>query len=201
MRWPLSSTPMRPPCVPGGWPNWVLGNHDRSRMANRIGSAQAREAAMVLLTSEGHADDLSGRRNRHDQLADRVPSRTWPLGKECPGVWLGPRSRAHADAVGPPSVTPALRRASPDSPLGPAVEELNVRTQRSDPKSTLSLYRGLIRLRRSDNVITLGSYGLRSATQHGLVYERRHFDGAILVALNLTNEGAGAARPGPPGGK
>jgi alpha-glucosidase len=30
----------------GGWPNWVLGNHDRSRLASRIGAAQARIAAM-----------------------------------------------------------------------------------------------------------------------------------------------------------
>ena len=85
-------------------------------------------------------------------------------------------------------------------PIGPAVEALNVRTQRSDPKSTLSLYRGLIRLGRSDNVITLGSYRLRSATQHGLVYERRHFDGAILLALNLTNEAQEVLVPGRPAG-
>ncbi|MDB5648812.1 MAG: alpha amylase catalytic region, partial [Hyphomicrobiales bacterium] len=34
----------------GGWPNWVLGNHDRSRVASRLGPAQARIAAMLLLT-------------------------------------------------------------------------------------------------------------------------------------------------------
>src|SRR4029077_21269642 len=33
----------------GGWPNWVLGNHDRPRLASRIGKAQARVAAMLLL--------------------------------------------------------------------------------------------------------------------------------------------------------
>src|ERR1051326_6768131 len=26
----------------GGWPNWVLGNHDRPRIASRVGSDQAR---------------------------------------------------------------------------------------------------------------------------------------------------------------
>jgi alpha-glucosidase len=36
-----------------GWPNWVLGNHDRSRVASRIGSAQARVAALLLLTLRG----------------------------------------------------------------------------------------------------------------------------------------------------
>ena len=35
------------------WPNWVLGNHDRSRIASRLGPAQARVAAMLLLTLRG----------------------------------------------------------------------------------------------------------------------------------------------------
>ncbi|MBV9077236.1 MAG: alpha-amylase, partial [Methylobacteriaceae bacterium] len=37
----------------GGWPNWVLGNHDQPRIAARIGAAQARVAAMLLLTLRG----------------------------------------------------------------------------------------------------------------------------------------------------
>jgi alpha-glucosidase len=37
----------------GAWPNWVLGNHDRSRVASRVGPAQARVAAMLLLTLRG----------------------------------------------------------------------------------------------------------------------------------------------------
>jgi alpha-glucosidase len=38
---------------PGGWPNWVLGNHDRARVASRVGAAQARIAAMLLMTLRG----------------------------------------------------------------------------------------------------------------------------------------------------
>src|SRR5581483_197806 len=37
----------------GGWPNWVLGNHDKPRIATRVGDAQARVAAMLLLTLRG----------------------------------------------------------------------------------------------------------------------------------------------------
>ena len=37
----------------GAWPNWVLGNHDRPRIASRVGAAQARVAAMLLLTLRG----------------------------------------------------------------------------------------------------------------------------------------------------
>ena len=37
----------------GAWPNWVLGNHDRPRIASRIGPAQTRIAPMLLLTLRG----------------------------------------------------------------------------------------------------------------------------------------------------
>jgi alpha-glucosidase len=37
----------------GVWPNWVLGNHDRPRVASRVGREQARVAAMLLLTLGG----------------------------------------------------------------------------------------------------------------------------------------------------
>jgi alpha-glucosidase len=38
----------------GGWPNWVLGNHDRPRVAAKRGQAQARVAAVLLLSSAVH---------------------------------------------------------------------------------------------------------------------------------------------------
>ena len=55
---------------PGGWPNWVLGNHDQRRIASRVGPAQARVAAMLLLTLRGtptlyYGDEL-GMRERAD---------------------------------------------------------------------------------------------------------------------------------------
>ncbi|WP_250847944.1 alpha-amylase family glycosyl hydrolase, partial [Escherichia coli] len=37
----------------GGWPNWVLGNHDRPRIAARVGPEQARVAMILLLTLRG----------------------------------------------------------------------------------------------------------------------------------------------------
>ena len=61
----LISTPWQPTAIAaligayekalpaGGWPNWVLGNHDRSRVASRIGGRQVRVAAMLLLTLRG----------------------------------------------------------------------------------------------------------------------------------------------------
>ena len=73
----------------GGWPNWVLGNHDRSRLASRIGSAQARVAAILLLTLRGtptlYQGDEIGMRDvpiAPDQVHD-------PWEKNVPGLGLG----------------------------------------------------------------------------------------------------------------
>ncbi len=44
---------------PGCWPNWVLGNHDRPRVAAKRGLAQARVAAMLLLTLRSAPRPLS----------------------------------------------------------------------------------------------------------------------------------------------
>ena len=54
----------------GGWPNWVLGNHDRSRVASRVGRAQARVAAMLLLTLRGtptiyQGEEMGSRTSRY----------------------------------------------------------------------------------------------------------------------------------------
>jgi alpha-glucosidase len=38
---------------PGQWPNWVIGNHDRPRIATRLGPRQSRVAALLLLTLRG----------------------------------------------------------------------------------------------------------------------------------------------------
>ena len=85
---------------PGGWPNWVLGNHDRPRVAAKRGQAQARVAAMLLLTLRGtptlyYGDELG--------LADvAIPPApgSGPARAARARARSGPRSGAHADAVG-----------------------------------------------------------------------------------------------------
>jgi alpha-glucosidase len=57
----------------GAWPNWVLGNHDRSRVASRIGAAQARVAAMLLLTLRGTPTMYNGDEIRMHDV--RIPPR------------------------------------------------------------------------------------------------------------------------------
>jgi alpha-glucosidase len=74
---------------PGAWPNWVLGNHDRPRLASRVGSDQTRVAAMLLLTLRGtptlyYGDEL-GMENGLIP-AERIRD---PLERNMPGGGLG----------------------------------------------------------------------------------------------------------------
>ncbi len=52
------------------WPNWVLGNHDKPRIATRVGAAQARVAAMLLLTLRGTPTIYYGDETRHARCVD-----------------------------------------------------------------------------------------------------------------------------------
>ena len=85
---------------PGGWPNWVLGNHDRPRVATKRGQAQARVAAMLLLTLRGTPTLYYGDELGLSDVAIPPAQVQDPRELREPGLGLGPRSGAHADAVG-----------------------------------------------------------------------------------------------------
>nr|HAQ92995.1 alpha-amylase [Afipia sp.] len=73
----------------GAWPNWVLGNHDRQRIASRLGTDQARVAAMLLLTLRGTPTLYYGDEIGMPQVAiapDRVRD---PWEKNVPGMGVG----------------------------------------------------------------------------------------------------------------
>jgi alpha-glucosidase len=170
----------------GGWPNWVLGNHDRSRVASRLGPAQARVAAMLLLTLRGTPTIYQGEELGMSDVpipADFVQD---PWEKNVPGFGLG-RDPERTPIPWTPGRHAGFTSGEPWLPIGASAGSLAVETQANDPKSMLSLYRALIRLRRSDHALTLGAYRLRGATQGVFAYERRHRDSVILVALNLTS--------------
>jgi alpha-glucosidase len=73
----------------GGWPNWVLGNHDRPRIASRVGSAQARIAAMLLLTLRGTPTIYYGDEIAMDEVEIAPDRLRDPLGKNAAGPALG----------------------------------------------------------------------------------------------------------------
>ena len=76
-------------CRAGAWPNWVLGNHDRPRVASRVGPEQARVAAMLLLTLRGTPTLYYGDEIGMHQVAIAPDQVRDPFEKNVPGIGVG----------------------------------------------------------------------------------------------------------------
>jgi alpha-glucosidase len=71
-------------------------------------------------------------------------------------------------------------------PVGAEYHTINVAAQAGDPRSILSLYRALIGLRRAEPALSVGAYAPVAADENVLLYERRHGDRRLLIALNMS---------------
>jgi alpha-glucosidase len=175
---------------PGAWPNWVLGNHDRSRIASRLGPAQARVAAMLLLTLRGTPTIYQGEEICMTDVPippERVQD---PWERRVPGLGLGRdpvRTPMQWEAGAGAGFTSA---AEPWLPLPKDGRSVNVAAQARDASSMLSLYRALLALRRAEPALSVGAYAsVAAGADEVLAYERR--DEAtgrrLRIALNLGN--------------
>jgi alpha-glucosidase len=168
------------------WPNWVLGNHDRTRIATRVGRVQARLTQMLLLTLRGtptcyYGDELG----MQDVPLPRALMHD-PLGKNHPEHSRDPvRSPMQWDGSANAGFCPAGVR--PWLPIASDYQTFNVAAEQHDPRSSLMLTRALLDVRRSHPALTLGSY--RSIEQESatcFVYLRQHSDQRCLMALNFS---------------
>lgn len=170
----------------GGWPNWVLGNHDRPRSATKRGAAQARVAAMLLLTLRGtptlyYGDEL-GMENG-DIPPDRVRD---PRELREPGLGLG-RDPVRTPMPWDDSEAGGFTTGEPWLPLGQGWRERNVATEMDMPGSMLSLHRALLALRRSSPALATGSIRLIEAEGQVLAYEREQDGERFIIALNFSD--------------
>ncbi|HEX6292218.1 MAG TPA: alpha-amylase family glycosyl hydrolase [Herpetosiphonaceae bacterium] len=169
---------------PGGWPNWVLGNHDQHRIASRIGARQARVAAMLLLTLRGtptlYYGDEIGMRDV-EIPPDRVHD---PFEKNVPGQGFG-RDPERTPMQWDDSASAGFTTGTPWLPIGADYTHVNVTREADDPTSMLTLYRRLIALRRAEDALAVGAYEPLPASGDRLAYVRRHGARRLLVALNL----------------
>ncbi|MET7246321.1 alpha-amylase family glycosyl hydrolase [Methylobacterium sp. EM32] len=169
----------------GGWPNWVLGNHDQPRIAARVGDAQARVAAALLLTLRGtptlyYGDEIG--LGRVPIPPERVRD---PWEHNEPGRGRDPERTPMQWA---PGLQAGFSTVEPWLPLDPQAQTRNVECLRDDPVSILTLYRRLIALRREYPALSTGAYRAVSVSGEVLVYERLHGDEVIRVALNFGHE-------------
>jgi alpha-glucosidase len=169
-----------------GWPNWVLGNHDRPRIATRVGTAQARVAAMMLLTLRGtptmYYGDEIGMHNVPIP-ADKVQD---PFEKNVPGLGLG-RDPERSPMQWDSSAHAGFTCSTPWLPIAEDFTDINVAAARSDPASILSLYKRLIEIRRAETALSVGDFAHLPAGDDLMAYVRKAGDRRILVVLNLGN--------------
>ena len=171
----------------GGWPNWVLGNHDRPRIASRVGSEQARIAAMLLLTLRGTPTVYYG-----DEIAMRevaiAPAQVCdPLGKNIPGRGFS-RDGCRTPMRWDNTAHAGFSTADPWLPLGSTFDKDSVVDQRRDKTSMHQLHRCLIDLRRKRAALLFGSYGRVVAEGNLLAFTRELGRERLLIALNFGAE-------------
>ncbi|TNC09444.1 DUF3459 domain-containing protein [Methylobacterium terricola] len=180
----------------GGWPNWVLGNHDQPRIAARVGDAQARVAAVLLLTLRGtptlyYGDEIG--LGRVPIPPERVRD---PWEHNEPGRGRDPERTPMQWAPGPQA---GFSTVEPWLPLDPHAQTRNVEHLRDDPASILTLHRRLIALRREHPALSIGAYRAVSSAGDVLVYERLHGDAVVRIALNFGHEACRTEVPPGPG--
>ena len=179
---------------PGGWPNWVLGNHDRPRIATRVGAAQARAAAVLLLTLRGTPTIYYGDEIGMTDVAIPPARAVDPRELREPGLGLG-RDPVRTPMPWNDSAQAGFSTADPWLPLGDDWRTCNVAAQAGDARSMLALYRALLALRRKHAALAVGAIDLIPATDGVLAYRRRCGDERIVVMLNMGEKDRVVDRP------
>ena len=181
-----------------GWPNWVLSNHDKPRIASRVGFEQSFVAAMLLFTLRGtitlYYGDEIGMRDvaiPHDKMVD-------PRGVNMPDRNVS-RDPARTPMQWDASINAGFTTATPWLPVDRLYPRINADVQKQDAASLLSFHRRLIRLREQENAFTAGDFVPVYADIQILSYVR-DWQGVskFLVILNLSHRPAYFQPPGEP---
>ena len=161
---------------PEAWPNWVLGNHDRSRVASRLGQAQARVAAVLLHVLRGTPTIYMG-----DELG-MVDTPIPASEVRDPSELRQPGEGTGRDKVR----TPFPWRSGPGAGFTTGVPWLRVGAdtplseQEGDPRSMYTLYRDLLALRRRTAALRVG--GLTGLAADGAVLRFNRGKNVLVLA-------------------
>jgi alpha-glucosidase len=180
--------------INGNVPLLVFDNHDNPRSWNRYGDGKndpaiAKLIATMLLAPRGVAlmyyGEEIGMENTDpkskDEVRDPIGRRGWPREKGRDGERTPMQWNADTDGGFSTAKTTWL-------PVASNYKTRNVSAESKDPASTLSYYKTLIRLRKTNAAMRDGDFALvNEADKNVLAFIRRAPDGeTVLVALNFT---------------
>ena len=162
----------------GGWPTWVLSNHDVPRHRTRYGSeARARAAAVLLLTLRGTPFLYMGEELGLENVTvaeDRVVDPGGRDGCRAPIPWT--RKPGHGWVT------------DPWLPFPPDAVARSVEAQSADPTSVLHLYRRLLQARRASPALATGALTLLACPDGVLAWRRTQHDDTRTIAINFRSE-------------
>jgi len=189
---------------PGAWPNYMLNNFDESRSATRYGQAQARVAAMLLLTLRGTPTLCYGEEIGMTNVSIPPERQQDPFGLRVPGLGRDPYRTPMQWNPGPNAGFSAPDTPHLWLPLAVGYREVNVETELADPTSFLNLYRRLIACRKAMPALLWGDYrpvdgapSVDGVPEDCYVYLRQAGDQRVLIALNFSAHEQYVALPSP----
>jgi alpha-glucosidase len=169
------------------WPNWVLSNHDRARVATRIGGDRARGAALLLFTLRGTPTIYYGDELGMQDVPIPLEQRQDKRGLRQPGYGLG-RDRCRTPMRWNSDEYAGFSTHEPWLPIGDGYQEQNVMELAKDSGSMLNLYRRLIEIRNSSRALLDGEYLPLRSTHGTLAYLRTDGHDCYLIAVNIESE-------------
>ena len=176
----------------GGWPVYVIGNHDMTRSYVRYGDGKhndqiAKLMAGMYLTLRGtpvmyYGEELGMENNdptRKEDVKDPLGVTGWPQnkgrdGERTPMQWND-------------SPNAGFSQSTPWLPVPASFKTHNVASELKDPDSVLRFYKQLLAFRHSEPALLDGDYiALNLDNPNVLSYLRRCKNDVVLVVLNMS---------------
>jgi len=177
----------------GGWPVYVLSNHDIVRAYNRYGDGVhnddiAKLMAGFYLTLRGtpimyYGEEIGMETNtptRKEDVKDPIGISGWPKEKGRDGERTPMQWNDQPNA--------GFSTATPWLPVPPSYKTHNVAAESKDPNSILNFYKRVLALRHANPALLDGRYvALNENDDHVMSYLRAYKNQAVLVALNMSS--------------
>ena len=178
----------------GGWPVYVISNHDITRSYTRYADGRhndeiAKLMAAFYLTLRGTAimyygEEIGMENNdprSKEEVQDPEGKLGWPLEKGRDGERTPMQWTAGANA--------GFSSGKPWLPVPASAKTHNVSSEEKNPRSILETYRSLLAMRHHQAALLEGDYfSVNSDDPNVLAYLRRYQDESILVVLNFSNQ-------------
>jgi len=177
----------------GGWPVFVISNHDIPRSYNRWGDGVhndqiAKLMAALYLTLRGspimyYGEEIGMENNdpkRREDVKDPIGKLGWPVEKGRDGERTPMQWNHDANA--------GFTKGTPWLPVAENYKTHNVADELKDPNSILNFYKRVLALRHTEPAFLDGAYiALKTDDPNVISYLRQFKDEAILVAINMSD--------------